>query len=173
MVRVRPPLAMIESIGDAEESVWRYPRPPRVEAIDRLVEIMLDGQIIAYSDRALRAVETSSPEVIYVPKDDLRGVQLIETSDWALCEWKGVGAFFDLRLGNRTVEKAGWHFPEPFDDLAQGYERLNGHVALFPAKFTCCLNGVRATPQEGGYYGGWITPGQKGPFKGGDGSENW
>lgn len=172
-VRIRPLLAAVEQVGAGEESVWRYPRPPRVEAIDRTVEITLDDRVIAFSERALRVVETSSPEVIYLPVADLRDVRLADTGEWALCEWKGIGAFFDLHAGDRVVTKAGWRFPDPFDDLAQGYDRLVGHVALFPAKFACCLDGVRATPQEGAYYGGWITPGVRGPFKGGEGTQQW
>jgi hypothetical protein len=33
--------------------------------------------------------------------------------------------------------------------------------------------GVRVVPQEGGFYGGWITPELVGPFKGGLGSGGW
>ena len=172
-VRRRPPLDAVEPVEAGEETVWRYPRPPRVESIDRVFEIMLGDRIVACSERALRVIETSSPEVIYVPNSDLRAATLVDTGEWALCEWKGVGTFFDLQVDDLVVSKAGWHYPKPFDDLAQGYERLVGHVALFPAKFVCCLDGIRATPQDGGYYGGWITPALRGPFKGAEGTEDW
>ena len=41
------------------ESVWDYPRPPRVEAETRRVRIVLGGVTIADSTRALRVLETS------------------------------------------------------------------------------------------------------------------
>ena len=56
----------------AKESVWDYPRPPRVEPLDRHVRIVLGGETIAESDRALRVLETASPPTIYVPREDVR-----------------------------------------------------------------------------------------------------
>lgn len=172
-VRVRPAWRDVEPVGPGEESVWRYPRPPRVEPVAAEVRILLDGRDVARSTSALRVIETSSPPVIYLPEGDFREVDLIERDDWALCEWKGVSRFLDLVAGDVRVDKAGWRFPHPFSDLKGGYERLVGHVALFPAKFDCRLDGEKITPQEGGYYGGWIDRRLKGPFKGAEGTEDW
>jgi len=171
--RVRPPPEAIEPVGPGQESVWDYPRPPRVEALTDLVEIALDGAPIARSARALAVLETSSPPVIYLPEDDLIGSTLIDRDDGALCEWKGWARYVDLRRGGRTVKRAGWRFAAPFEDLGQGYERLRGHVAFYPALLDCRRGGERVTPQMGGYYGGWITAAIKGPFKGGAGTADW
>jgi hypothetical protein len=38
----------------------------------------------------------------------------------------------------------------------------------YPAPMDACLvDGERARPQRGGFYGGWITDSVVGPFKGG------
>jgi hypothetical protein len=37
----------------------------------------------------------------------------------------------------------------------------------------CSVDGEPAQPQEGGFYGGWITNDLLGPFKGGPGTEGW
>ena len=55
-----------------KESVWDYPRPPRVEPEPRRVRIELGGETIADSTRALRVLETASPPTIYVPREDVR-----------------------------------------------------------------------------------------------------
>jgi hypothetical protein len=37
----------------------------------------------------------------------------------------------------------------------------------------CFVDGERVIPQEGDFYGGWVTREIVGPFKGGEGSEGW
>jgi len=53
------------------ESVWDYPRPPRLERTTSRVTIVHAGQIIVDSDRCWRVLETSHPPVYYVPRDDI------------------------------------------------------------------------------------------------------
>jgi uncharacterized protein (DUF427 family) len=50
------------------ESVWDYPRPPRVERSPKLVRVVLGGGLIAGSGRAHRVLGTSHPPVYYVPR---------------------------------------------------------------------------------------------------------
>lgn len=54
------------------ESVWDYPRPPRVEPSLAHVVVELDGQVLADTRRSLRVLETSRPPVYYVPAADVR-----------------------------------------------------------------------------------------------------
>ena len=171
-VRARPPLDRIEPVGQGEESVWRYPRPPRLETSRALIEIFCAGKPIVRTDRAWRVIETSSPPVYYVPIDAIAGT-VTDRTDQALCEWKGHSTYIDLEVAGTHIARAGWRFHHPFDDLGQGYTRLVGLVALLPALFDCRVDGVRAEPQVGGYYGGWITSSVKGPFKGGEGTQDW
>ena len=37
----------------------------------------------------------------------------------------------------------------------------------------CLVDGEVVVPQEGGFYGGWITSAVSGPFKGGPGTLGW
>ena len=47
-------------------------------------------------------------------------------------------------------------------------------MAVLPGAMDRCLvDGDRVVPQEGGFYGGWITSRVVGPFKGGPGSRGW
>lgn len=153
------------------ESVWDYPRPPRVESCERRVRIVHGGETVVESDRALRVLETSSPPTIYVPFADVRdGVLSWVGGAHTLCEWKGRASYFDLEVRGSRAERAGWHYPEP----REGYERLAGHVAFYPGRVDAAYLGEeRVTPQPGSYYGGWITAEIEGPFKGEPGSEGW
>ena len=37
----------------------------------------------------------------------------------------------------------------------------------------CTVDGEVVTPQEGGFYGGWVTSRVVGPFKGGPDTRGW
>jgi hypothetical protein len=53
------------------ESVWDYPRPPRLEPTPRRLRILHRGILIADTTRALRILETSHPPVFYLPPADI------------------------------------------------------------------------------------------------------
>ncbi len=154
-----------------KQSVWDYPRPPRVEPCERHVRVVLGGEVIAESDRALRVLETSSPPTIYIPVEDVRQEALVEADGGrTVCEWKGQARYFHLEAGGERGERAAWHYPEP----REGYEPLAGHVSFYPGRVDACfLDEELVTPQAGGFYGGWITAELEGPFKGEPGSEGW
>lgn len=55
-----------------------------------------------------------------------------------------------------------------------GYEALAGWFAFHAGRADACyVDGERAAPQPGGYYGGWVTASVAGPFKGEPGTERW
>src|SRR4028119_1953753 len=57
--------------GPGQESVWDYPRPPRLEDVDEEVKVVFGGVTLAYTTRAKRVLETSHPPAYYVPPEDL------------------------------------------------------------------------------------------------------
>ena len=58
--------------GPGRESVWDYPRPPRLEPSTRLVRVTFNGEVVAETRGALRVLETSHPPVYYIPLEDVR-----------------------------------------------------------------------------------------------------
>lgn len=174
MVRGRPDASEIVAPGPDEESVWDYPRPPRLETAPQRVRVEFAGMTIADSAHALRVVETAGAPVYYVPPADVAMGCLEPAAGWSLCEWKGVARYWDLVVGSRSSEAAAWSYPDPLTDLGQGYERLRDHLAFYPALVDACwLDEERVEPQPGGFYGGWVTRRIVGPMKGVPGSEGW
>ena len=57
--------------GEGQESVWDYPRPPRIVPDTRRVEVRSGGVLIASSIAALRILETASPPTFYLPAADV------------------------------------------------------------------------------------------------------
>jgi uncharacterized protein (DUF427 family) len=156
--------------GVAVESVWDYPRPPRVEASALRVRVEVGGVVVADSTQALRVLETSHPPVYYVPPKDVRREYLRPSRRSTRCEFKGEARYYDLALGARTVEDVAWYYPEP----ASGYEELRDHIAFYPGRVDAAYVGdERVRAQEGDFYGGWVTSGIEGPFKGGPGTTGW
>ena len=88
------------------ESVWDYPRPPRVEPVPQKIRIELGGRVVAESDRALRVLETSHPPAYYVPAADFAPGALVASSRLTYCEFKGAATYWSLRVGDTTVADA-------------------------------------------------------------------
>ncbi len=166
--RSRP--AHIPRAKPGEESVWDYPRPPRVEPAAQRIRVEFGGEIVADSTRGQRVLETAGPPVYYFPPEDVRRELLLASPGETPCEWKGLASYFSLCVAGRTAERAVWCYPDP--DPA--YASLRGALAFHAGRVDACFVGdTRVTPQPGEYYGGWITPGILGPFKGEPGSESW
>ncbi|MFG3039244.1 DUF427 domain-containing protein [Streptomyces sp. NPDC048330] len=155
--------------GPGEESVWDYPRPPRLEADRRHLSVRVGGTVVAETRAGLRILETSHPPVFYIPRRDVRTDLLRRASGASACEWKGTATYWDVVVGERTVLRAAWSYESP---LAP-YEALAGHLAFYPTRASCSVDGEAVAAQEGDFYGGWITSEVKGPFKGGPGTWGW
>lgn len=162
--RARPEFAL--PIRAGQESVWDYPRPPRIEADPRLVEVKDGGTWLAQSARALRVLETASPPTYYLPPDEVAMDRLRRVEGASVCEWKGEACYLGLATGGPPV---AWSYPWPFPE----FTALRDWIAFYPARVECRLASEPVTPQPGELYAGWITADVVGPFKGGPGSEAW
>jgi uncharacterized protein (DUF427 family) len=138
------------------ESVHDFPRPPAVEPCARRARVEFGGVVVADSTRALRVLETTHPPAIYVPVEDLAMEHFEPATDsrQTFCEWKGNASYYDIRVDDRTVERAAWHYPDPVPAFAA----LRGHVAIYPGRVDACyLDDERVEAQPSDFYGGWIT----------------
>ena len=154
----------------ATESVWDYPRPPAVRSVRRHVTVDLGGERIAETDDVVEVLETSHPPTVYLPRSAFveGSLQPAEGSSW--CEFKGRASYVDVVGGDARADAAGWYYPSP----AAGYDVLVDRVAIYPGRMDrCVMDGEQVRPQEGGFYGGWVTSRVTGPFKGAPGTAGW
>ncbi|XGW00213.1 MAG: DUF427 domain-containing protein [Leptolyngbya sp. BL-A-14] len=153
-----------------QESVWDYPRPPRLEATSKHIQIVFNGVTIADTRRAMRVLETSHPPVYYIPLEDIQQDYLIKSARSTFCEWKGHGSYYSLAVGDKRVDDVAWYYPEP----TPAFAAIANHVAFYPAPMDgCYVDSEKVTPQPGNFYGGWITSDIVGPFKGALGTWGW
>ena len=160
----------IERPGPGQESVWDYPRPPRLETVSQRIRVEHGGVVIADTVRAIRVLETASPPTYYLPPDDIRMDMLMPSLRRSFCEWKGAAVYYSLRVGDRVVVDAAWSYPSP----ERSFEPIAHFLSFYAGRVDACyVETDRARPQASAFYGGWITPNIIGPFKGEPGTEGW
>ncbi len=153
-----------------QESVWDYPRPPRVEASPQRIRVIFNGAVIADSTRAQRVLETSHPPVYYIPHEDVRMEHVRSTERRSFCEFKGAANYWTIEVDGKIAEDAAWSYKAP----SAGYEVIRDHLAFYASRVEACFVGdEQVQSQAGDFYGGWITSNIVGPFKGGTGTWGW
>jgi uncharacterized protein (DUF427 family) len=156
--------------NDDFESVWDYPRPPRLERSRHRLSVMFEDVTIADTRSGYRVLETSHPPTYYFPPSDVALGLLKKADGSSICEFKGVAEYLSISVGDRISVRAAWVYPAP----EQSYAAIAGYIAFYPSRVDACFVGPdKVVAQEGDFYGGWITPGIRGPFKGGPGSAGW
>lgn len=177
-----PPGVVPEKPGPGQESVWDYPRPPLLQRKDCRVEVTFGGEVVCLADHALLIKETSHPPTYYLPISSWRPGALVPAAGSSVCEWKGVAQYFDVVAGPTAeagavapgpivrADAAAWGYPTP----RHPFEALTGYVSVYPGRMDrVTVDGQLVRPQEGGFYGGWITDDVVGPFKGQPSSWGW
>jgi uncharacterized protein (DUF427 family) len=162
----RPDFAVEPVAG--QESVWDYPRPPKLAPDGRLVEVYYGNQAVASSNETYRVLETASPPSFYIPPKDVNWELISVTPGSSVCEWKGVAKYWTLS-SNPKVGVVGWSYSDP----TPAFEQIRDYISFYPAALVCHVSGERVSAQPGQFYGGWITKEIVGPFKGGPGTEYW
>lgn len=153
-----------------QESVWDYPRPAIAEPTTRHIRIIHKGTVLADSRAAWRTLETSHPPTYYIPQADIAMACLAPNPARSLCEWKGQAIYWDVLIGSERIAGAGWSYPAP----TPAFAGIRDHIAFYAAPFDRAeIDGEQVTPQPGGFYGGWITSHEAGPFKGIPDSRFW
>jgi uncharacterized protein (DUF427 family) len=152
------------------ESVWDYPRPPKLEPVSNRIRVVFAGQTIADSSRCQRVLENSHPPVYYIPREDIREEFLRPGSGRSFCEYKGSASYWSLQVGEKSSPNAGWSYEAP----SKSFSAIRGYIAFYATRVDeCYVDQERVKPQPGDFYGGWITSDITGPFKGGAGTSGW
>lgn len=156
--------------GPGQESVWDYPRPPRLEAVTARLRVVLGGITIAETTAGWRVCETASPPTFYFPPDDIEPGALAPTRRTSHCEWKGRALYLTVTAGERIEVDAAWCYP----DASPAYRALSGSVSFYAGRMDACFVGDEmVVPQPGDFYGGWVTSSVVGPYKGSPGTLGW
>ncbi len=163
----RPPFAV--EPGPGQESVWDYPRPPRLDPDSREVVVRMGTLEIARSRSAVRVLETASPPTFYIPPGDVRMEALERATGSSYCEWKGAARYWSVEANGEHLVRVAWSYPDPLP----AFDSIRDFVSFYPARLECFVDGERVRPQPGGFYGGWLTNEIVGPVKGDPETGSW
>ena len=158
--------------GPGQESVWDYPRPPRVEPVPERLRVIVDGEVIADTTRGLRVLETAGAPGLLHPagRRRLAAARRERAADGLRVEGRGATYHDYVGPSGRRIEGVAWSYADP----NAGYEAIRGHLAFYAGRVDeAWVGDERATPQPGGFYGGWVTSRIVGPIKGEPGSFGW
>lgn len=156
--------------GAGQESVWDYPRPPRLEHVSERLRVVFNDQTIADTTAGYRVLETSHPPVYYLPAADINRQFVLAAPGSSWCEFKGQASYWSVDVAGRRSENAAWSYSAPSPAFAD----IAGYLAFYASRLDECWVGQeRVQPQQGDFYGGWITSRIVGPFKGGAGTRGW
>ena len=160
---IRPRFA--ETPTSTQRSVWDFPRPPAIEAVQATLTVKHQDSVIAQTSNAKQVLETAGAPTYYFPPDDVDTSQLIISDRQFQCEWKGLSSSLDIQ----DTRDIGWRLDAVFPE----FEQLFGWYAFYPQHVDCYVGDEKVEPQPGGYYGGWVTKDITGPVKGSPGSQSW
>jgi uncharacterized protein (DUF427 family) len=85
------------------------------------------GETVVDSTHAKLLHETGHLPVYYFPDGDVRNDLLVDSEKRTTCPYKGEARYHTLRVGERTIPDAVWHYPEPIGSVPF----LAGHKAFY------------------------------------------
>jgi uncharacterized protein (DUF427 family) len=114
-----------------DEQAFGHPRDPysRIDVYptSRRVRVLLDGEVLADSHRAMILFEGPLPQRYYLPQEDVRMDLLEASSKKTRCAYKGSASYWHVRLGDTLHEDIVWTYRQPQHDA----ERVRDLLAFF------------------------------------------
>lgn len=159
----RPTFAAVPASG--QESVWDFPRPPRIEPVSARLRVLAHGRVIADTCNGVRVLETAGAPTFYFPPADTDQTAIEYGDITSLCEWKGAAQ----ELTAAGIAHAGWRYVHMYPEFDSLYE----WPSFYPGRVDCFVGDEQVRPQPGGFYGGWVTDDLAGPIKGEANSSAW
>ncbi len=132
----------IDTWFEEDVEVFVHPRSPevRVDALasSRHVRVLIDGQVVADSERPTVLYETGLPPRYYLPKTDVRMDMLRATDLSTACPYKGWAEYWDVTVNGSSYENLAWGYRTPLPES----ESIAGLVCFYNEKVDIELDGV-------------------------------
>jgi uncharacterized protein (DUF427 family) len=103
------------------------------------VEVTLDGEKLAESDRAVLLDETGLPTRYYFPREDVRTELLQPSSRHTRCPFKGQASYWSAEVGGEVYDDLVWSYETPIPQ-AQG---IAGLMCFYSERVELTVDGKR------------------------------
>lgn len=101
---------------EEDEEIFVHARDPhvRVDALpsSRKVEVSLDGETLAVTERAVFVFESGLPVRYYIPQADV-SARLSPSDLTTACPYKGIASYWNVDAGGNTHDNLVWAYPTP------------------------------------------------------------
>jgi uncharacterized protein (DUF427 family) len=77
------------------------------------IEVTLDGETLAVSDRAVVLNETGLRPRYYFPREDVRMDLMKPTSTESTCPFKGQASYWSIAVGDKVYDDLVWSYETP------------------------------------------------------------
>lgn len=94
------------------------PEPGRalyLEPTPKRIRVVVGGETIADSRRAMLLQESGLQPTYYFPPEDVRTDLLEPIDKHTHCPKKGDASYYTIRVGDHEVEAGAWYYPEPLE----------------------------------------------------------
>jgi uncharacterized protein (DUF427 family) len=103
------------------------------------VEVSLNGQTLAASDRPVLLDETGLPTRYYLPREDVRTDLLRPTSTHTTCPFKGEASYWTAEVGGEVYEDLVWSYESPIPQAKE----IEGLMCFYPDRVKLTVDGDR------------------------------
>lgn len=132
---------------EEDEEVFVHPHDPyhRVDVLEssRHVRVLVGGEVVAETSRPKLLFESSLPTRYYIPPEDVRTEQLLQSDTRTGCPYKGEAKYFSVEAGGERVEDAAFSYPEPLPEA----QKVAGHLCFLGEDVTVEVDG-EADPEQ-------------------------
>ena len=115
-----------EIFGHPRNAYWRIDTLPS----SRLVEVFVEGKLVARTRRAIFLFETRMVARYYFPVDDLVDGTLIPSGHTTYCPYKGAASYYHFDLDGKRHENIVWYYSEPFPESSN----VKGLISFYNEK---------------------------------------
>ena len=77
------------------------------------VEVVIDGEVVAATDRPVLLEETGLPTRHYIPRDDVRTDLVRPIGLTTVCPFKGTASYWTFTVGGTDHDGVAWSYETP------------------------------------------------------------
>lgn len=128
---------------EEDDEVFVHPRDPqhRVDVLNssRHVKVIVDGEVVAETQRPRLLFETGLPVRYYIPRLDVRMDLLEPTDSTTRCPYKGVASYWSVRAGGTAHKDLAWSYPLPIPECP----KIENLIAFYNERVDLEVDGER------------------------------
>jgi uncharacterized protein (DUF427 family) len=118
---------------EEDEEIFVHPRDPyaRIDTIPSSahIEVLVGGEVIADSRRAVLLFETHLPTRFYIPPEDIRMDRLTRSASHTRCPYKGIASYWSTTATDGTARQdIAWSYLDPLPEIP----KIKGLIAFYP-----------------------------------------